>query len=209
MSDHPEFTRWSRIYAGDEYYYGHEPGPVARRAVRYARPFMEPGARALDAGCGEGQDLVFLVEQGYAATGIEWTPDGARKTRRLLQSRALHAEVVEGDLRRLHELRATASDAPAHYDLVLSVNALQFMGRDAPACLDMLMRLTSPGGVIGLSLFAREDDAPQISGTIFFFTLDELLARFDGWQPLEAARLWQWNAAGEAQAFVTFIARKS
>ena len=206
MSDHPEFARWSRIFGGDEYYYGHEPGPVARRAVRYARPLQatgEAGARALDAGCGEGQDLAFLAAQGYAATGIEWTPDGARKTHRLLQSRALHAEVIEGDLRDLGGL-----DTATQYDLVLSVNALQFMGRDAPACLELLMRRTSPGGVIGLSLFAREDGAPQMSGTIFHFTLDELLARFADWQPLEAARLWQWNAAGEAQAFVTLIARK-
>lgn len=203
MSDHPEFARWSRIFGGDNYYYGHEPGPVARRAVRYAGP-PAADAKALDAGCGEGQDLAFLAEQGYAATGIEWTPQGAQKTRRLLESRALQAEVIEGDLRALND-----SDSTAHYDLVLSVNALQFMGSDAPACLELLMRLTNPGGVIGLSLFAREEAAPQIASTLWLCTLDELLARFADWQPLEAARLWQWNAAGEPQAFVTLIARKA
>lgn len=206
MSDSPEFGRWSGVFAGDDYFYGHDAGPVARRAVRYAKPLLATGARALDAGCGEGQDLAFLAEQGYSATGIEWTPEGARKTRRLLQSRALRAEVVESDLRELNRLEA---DEAARYDLVLAVNSLQFMGSDAPACLDTLMRVTSPGGVIGLSLFAREGDAPPVAGTIFTVSLDELLARFAGWQPLEAARLWQWNAAGEPQAFVTLIARKA
>ena len=28
-----EYQRWNRIFAGDRFYYGEEPGPVARRAV--------------------------------------------------------------------------------------------------------------------------------------------------------------------------------
>src|SRR2546423_195422 len=60
-----EFQRWSAVYAGDQYYYGSEPGPVARRAVRYHRQYRPRGGTALDAGCGEGQDLAFLAERGY------------------------------------------------------------------------------------------------------------------------------------------------
>ena len=68
-----EFQRWSAIYAGEEYYYGSEPGPVARRAVRYHRQYRPRGGTALDAGCGEGQDLAFLAARGYVATGVEFT----------------------------------------------------------------------------------------------------------------------------------------
>jgi SAM-dependent methyltransferase len=198
-----ELSRWRRIYDGDRYYYGEDPGPVARRAVRYHRPSLPRGGTALDAGCGEGQDLAFLAECGYQATGVEFTPEGARKARRLLEGRGRAAEVLHQDLRDL-----PASGPP--FDLVLAVNTLQFLGADALPSLDRLMERVAPGGVIGLSLFGREQGEPERSGTVWFVTLEEVLARFAGWQRLEAAKLWQWNAAtDEAQAFVTLIARKA
>lgn len=197
-----EHQRWSRIYAGDRYYYGADPGPVARRAVRYHRAYLPVGGRALDAGCGEGQDLAFLAEAGYETTGVDFTAAGAEKARLLIASRGLTAEVHQQDLRTLN--------FDARFDLVIAVNALQFMGADAPACLDRLMELVAPGGVMGLSLFARAADEAALSGTLWFTTLEELLARFRGWQPLEAANLWQWNVStNEPQPFVTLIARKA
>jgi SAM-dependent methyltransferase len=195
-----EQARWSGIFAGDEYYYGHEPGPLVRRATRY-HPFT-PGARALDAGCGEGQDLIYLLERGYDATGVEFTAAGAEKARRLVAGYG-EGRVVEQDL------RAFVAGEHAPYDLVIAANSVQFLGHDAPGCLDRLMELVAPRGVIGLSLFAREPHEPEVSGTVWFTTLSDLLTRFQGWQPLEAANLWQWNVTNNrAQPFVTLIARK-
>lgn len=200
--DH-EFNRWSRLFSGEEFYYGDEPGPVARRAVRYHRG--RPGATALDAGCGEGQDLVFLAERGYAAVGVEFTPGGSAKSRELLARRGMTAEVIQQNLREY-----LAEPTGQQFDLVLAVNSLQFLGNDAAACLDRLKDRVAPGGVIGLSLFARELDEAEVSSTLYFTTLDELLARFAGWQFLEAARLWQWNVTtNEPQPFVTLIARNT
>ncbi|MGV3723834.1 MAG: class I SAM-dependent methyltransferase [Actinomycetota bacterium] len=198
-----ELRRWSGIYGGDEYYYGAEPGPVARRAVRYHH--FSPGAAALDVGCGEGQDLAYLAGLGYAATGVEFTAAGAQKSRLLLAERGVAAQVVEADARAF----LTATPPPGPYDLAIAANSLQFLGPDASECLDRLMGLVLPGGVLGLSLFGREPERPEVSGTVYFTTLDDLLARFQGWQPLEAAKLWQWNVAtNQPQPFVTLIARK-
>lgn len=197
-----EWTRWSRAYAGEELFYGTDPGPVARRAVRYHRPYLPAGGTALDAGCGEGQDLAFLAAQGYRATGVEFTANGARKAERFLRDHDLTGTVVEQDL------RAWQPEQP--YDLLLAVNSLQFLGEDAPAVLERLMGAVAPGGVMGLSLFARRPEEPAVYGTVWFTTLEEVLARFAGWQPLEAAQLWQWNTRSrEAQEFVTLIARKA
>ena len=197
-----EMTRWSRAFAGEELFYGTDPGPVARRAVRYHRPYLPTGGTALDAGCGEGQDLAFLAEQGYRATGVEFTANGARKAERFLQARGFGGIVLEQDL------RAWQPEQP--YDLVLAVNSVQFLGEDAPAVLEKLMGTVAPGGVMGLSLFARRPEEATVYGTVWFTTLEEVLARFAGWQPLEAAQLWQWNTrSGEAQEFVTLIARKA
>ncbi|MDF2441271.1 MAG: hypothetical protein JWN98_2255 [Abditibacteriota bacterium] len=196
---------WDTVFAGSKYFYGSEPGPVARRAVRYHRPVCPSGGTAIDFGCGEGQDLAFLAAEGYDAVGIEFTAHGVAKTRQLLAGRALSAEVRQMDLRKL--------EVHTQYDLVLAVNSLQFLGPDADAALDRVIKKVAPRGVLGLSLFAREEDTPPVENDIYRATLSELQARLQSvlgsWQMLEAANLWQWNRAiDRPQAFVTLIAHR-
>ena len=197
----PELERWTRNFADSEYFYGHDPGPVARRAVRYHRPLVcdNKNATALDVGCGEGQDLLFLARQDYDATGLDFTETGIAKARALVENNGQRAELVLADILNWHN--------DERFDLVLAVNCLQFLGAHAPRALNRVKELVKPGGVIGLSMFARDDAATApVDGTIYRWTLDELQSNFIGWQPLEAARLWQWN--GESpQPFVTLIAR--
>ena len=196
----PELERWTRSFAEAEYLYGHDPGPVARRALRYHRPLIgHQGASALDVGCGEGQDLLFLAQSGYDATGLDFTENGLAKARHLLQENSCSAELVRADIAQW--------ESEARFDLVLAVNSLQFLGAAAPRALQRTQNMVKPGGVIGLSMFARENaDEAALDGTIYRWTLDELLSNFATWQPFEAARLWQWSG-GDAQPFVTLIAR--
>ena len=196
-----ELERWTRNFAGDEYFYGHEPGPVARRAVRYHRPLLRPkqSANALDVGCGEGQDLLFLAQQGYVSIGLDFTATGLAKARQLVKSNGCEAAFFRADISKW--------ETDTQFDLVLAINCLQFLGEDAPATLKYVQSLVKPGGVIGLSMFARDDaNESPVQDTIYRWTLDELQANFADWQPLEAARLWQWNGQNP-QPFVTLIAR--
>src|SRR5262249_15413520 len=161
------------IFAGENYYYGFDPGPVARRAVRYHQP-GRPAATglplapptALDAGCGEGQDLAFLAECGYRATGLDFTDQGVAKTRRMLEERGLEAEVVLADLCRWRPEVA--------YDLVVAVNSLQFLGEEALPTMERIAAAVAPGGIFGLSMFAREAGMPALQGQIYRTTLAEV-----------------------------------
>lgn len=213
MSASDQFEQWNTRFAGAHYFYGHDAGPVARRAVRYHRA-LRTGGSAIDVGCGEGQDLAFLAACGYQASGIELTPNGVEKTQRLIEERGLseRAHVVQSDLRHY--------EAREEFDLVLAVNCLQFLGDDASAMLDRVIDLVAPQGVLGLSLFARSDEedetAPSVRDGVWFTTRREALITLaitslkgKSWQPLEAADLWQWPRAGESpQAFVTMIAQR-
>jgi len=208
MPDDPQYQFWNAAFAGPQFYYGFEPGPVARRAVRYHRPLWKTEApSALDIGCGEGQDLMFLAQTGYDATGLEWTQSGADKARRLLENNGLKAEVSVADWREYSFDRT--------FDLVLAVNALQFMGEGAAQGLDKIIAAVAPQGVLGLSLFERARNQEPIRGGVAFFTMSELLARFDftgedrQWQMLETTQLWQWNRQTNApQAFITLVAQR-
>jgi SAM-dependent methyltransferase len=200
-----EWLHWESTYAGSEYFYGHDPGPVAIRTEKYHRSSRPDGATALDIGCGEGQDLMFLAASGYRATGIDFSPSGLEKTRRLLHERGLGAQVRRENLRLWRPEEA--------FDLVLSVNVLPFLGEDADAVLENTLHAVRPGGMLGLSLWGRDDESvPRVQDGVRLWTLDEamrVLANEAHWQMKEVARVWQWNhATKSSRTFVTIIAQR-
>ncbi len=72
-----------------------------------------PVGRALDLGCGEGADVVWLAHQGWSATGIDISPTAIRRATAAAEAAGLTADrarFVVGDL------SALADDGP--YDLV-------------------------------------------------------------------------------------------
>jgi len=190
------------MFSGSSFYYGLEPGSVARRAIKYARSLSPHGGRALDAGCGEGQDLLFLAQNGYDALGLDFTEEGIEKARVLLGENGAHAKLEVTDL--------TQWQTDEKFDLVLAINCLQFTGEAAPSVLQKLQDKVAPGGVLGFSAFAREQESDSpLDGALYRFHVDELLTNFSAWQPFEAARLWQWGSDGSGpQPFVTLVAGK-
>ncbi|BCM91640.1 hypothetical protein IAD21_03515 [Abditibacteriota bacterium] len=197
-----ELERWSRIFSGSSFFYGSEPGSVARRAVKYARSLKATGGNALDAGCGEGQDLLLLAQSGYDCLGLDFTREGIAKAKHLLGQNGHKSRLEVADL--------TQWNTSERFDLVLCINALQFVGSEAPQVLNKLKSLVAPGGVFGFSAFAREDiDEAPLEGSLYRFHLNELLLNFADWQPFEAARLWQWGGnGGGPQPFATLVAGK-
>jgi len=208
MHEDIEYARWSAAYVGNEYFYGYEAGPVARRALRYHRP-LPRGSQpptALDVGCGEGQDSVFLAASGYDVTGLDFVENALIKARRLAEIQKLDVQFVPTDLR--------SWNWEQQFDLVLAVNSLQFLGEDTREILQSVIAATAPGGVLGLSLFACEK-GDEVRDGIYFSALETLLERFGAyaenrtWQMFETSQLWQWNARNNApQPFVTVIAQR-
>ena len=206
-------SHWHDLFSAPDFFYGLEPGQVARRAEKYHRdlgasiPNTAPSA--LDVGCGEGQDLAFLAAAGYNATGLDFARSGLDKTRRMLAMRQLSAQVLEADL---------ATWQPEQtYDLVLSINALPFVGERADFALAQVLCAVAPGGVLGLSVWAREDTrSPALQEGVRLWTREEILAALDAsgaWQKLELAMLWQYfRGAGvsceQARPFVTLVAQR-
>ena len=210
-ADNSQREKWSAIYQGPQYYYGFDAGPVARRAIRYHRPLVQVGSTpcpptALDVGCGEGQDIAFLSENHYRATGLDFVPHAIEKAKSLIAKRNLDAQLFQTDLRDWHWNEK--------FDLVLAVNSLQFLGSEAPQVLEKVIASVATSGVLGISLFGCET-SEHIESGVYFSSLENLLARFNhesenrDWQMLEATKLWQWNAAANApQPFVTLIAQR-
>jgi len=87
---------------------------------------ITPGMRILDAGCGSGRNLVYLLRSGYEVFGADSNRNAVEETRRLAASLA---PALPGDNFRVEDL-AEMSFPDAFADVVLSSAVLHFARDD-------------------------------------------------------------------------------
>ena len=83
---------WEERYSGEETFWSGNPNPQLVAEVSR----LTPGT-ALDVGCGEGGDVIWLARQGWQVTGADFSANGLARAAR-------HAE--EAGRRRPHRLVA-------------------------------------------------------------------------------------------------------
>lgn len=110
---------------------------------------LPAGTRILDAGCGDGRNLVFFLRNGYPLWGVDSSPRAVEAARARAQSLAPGLPAERFRVATLDELPfGTAS-----FDAVLASAVLHFArdGAHFRAMVDELWRVLAPGGL----LFAR------------------------------------------------------
>jgi tellurite methyltransferase len=101
-----------------------------------------PGMRVLDAGCGSGRNLVYLLREGYEVFASDQNPAAIELTRSI-------APTLPADNLRLEPIEAI-SHPDASFDLVICSAVLHFSRDDAHfnAMLHNLWRVLKPGGLL-------------------------------------------------------------
>lgn len=212
MTDFRPPVNWEEIYAADPdgYTFGEEPSQLARSAMAFFRAFggVCETARALDLGCGEGRDTVFLAGAGMHVTARDVSPTGLEKLERLRVKQNVPGERIDAAL---GDVRDFAYPADA-YDLTLAANVFQFLTPDeAPGHIQRLQAATKPGGICAVGVFhpAMKAWGVDIEGR-FSATADELRALFgDGWQLLDRTEYWIYRREREQMlSFAYVVARR-
>jgi SAM-dependent methyltransferase len=112
---------------------------------QFLRGRITPGMRVLDAGCGSGRNLLYLLREGYEVFGADSDPRSIAAVRRLAASLApalpednFHIEPVEA-----------MSFPDAFADLVISSAVLHFARDDShfQAMVRGTWRVLKPGGL--------------------------------------------------------------
>ena len=105
-----------------------------------------PGMRVLDAGCGGGRNLVYLLREGYEVTAVDADPDAVAAARAL--AHRLQPSLPASRFR-VEPIEAMTAP-PGSADLVISSAVLHF-ARDT-AHFDAMLRATwqavAPGGLL-------------------------------------------------------------
>jgi SAM-dependent methyltransferase len=100
---------------------------------------LTPG-RALDLACGAGRNAVWLAEQGWAVTGIDFSEVGLENARSLAAERGVEVEWLQADL------RAWSPPGP-DFDLVL-VLYLQLPAGERRGVLERAAGAVASGGTL-------------------------------------------------------------
>ena len=116
---------------------------------------LRPG-RALDLGCGAGNNALTLAENGWSVTGVDWSEYAVMLANQSAQRRGLDARFILGDI--------TGWIPVIKYDLIISTYAL-------------------PGGIDSIKTLRTAVSALQVGGTLIVIEWDASMAPVWGFNP--------------------------
>lgn len=182
---------WNRRYAGAELVWSAGPNRLLAAEVAHLRP-----GSALDLACGEGRNAIWLAEQGWEVTAVDFAEVGLEKARTIAAQRGVTAHFVCSDLL---EYRPAAQA----FDLVL-VLYLQIPAAERHIVLPRAAAAVSPGGtflLIGHDLLNLTEGygGPRDAGVLY--TADDVVADLPGLDVVRAERVVRHVEGAERPAF--------
>lgn len=126
---------WDVRYRGDDLVWASTPNEFLVSETGELRP-----GRVLDLACGQGRNAVWLAEHDWQVTGVDFSPVGLEKGRRLAESRDVEIEWIESDV-------AAWKPPPEGFDLVV-VLYLQLPQPQRSAALGLAASAVAVGGTL-------------------------------------------------------------
>jgi SAM-dependent methyltransferase len=164
---------WNSRYANPDYVYGAEPNTFL---AEHADLLEGPGLSLSE---GEGRNAVFLASRGLDMLGVDISPIGLEKARKLAASRGVSIRTAVADL-------ATYEPEPDHYGTVISISAhLPFSIRRR--LYPLIERALKPGGLVLLESYSMKQLSRDTGGPKdqdLLMTPDKIQREFPGLEPV-------------------------
>ena len=137
---------------------------------------LQPSARVLDLGCGEGRNAVFLAERGFNVTAVDFSESGIAKLRSLAEKKGIHIRTGLADMREyiFGEM----------FDLIVSHGCLHLIERDQwQQMINKFKDYTHPGGTNVVAVFTDTLPPPSdlAEHCLGLFKEGELFSQYIGW----------------------------
>jgi 2-polyprenyl-3-methyl-5-hydroxy-6-metoxy-1,4-benzoquinol methylase len=172
-------TAWDQRYSCSELVWSGEPN----RTVAAEVGGLAPG-RALDLAAGEGRNAVWLAQQGWQVTAVDFSSTGLDKARRLAEQHGVHVETVTADV-------TGYQPEPGRYDLVV----VAYLQLPAPVLAPVLAAAAdalAPGGTLLLVGHDRANLAEGVGGPqdpTVLHTVADVTAALDGLRIVTAEQI--------------------
>lgn len=99
---------------------------------------LKPG-RAIDLGCGEGDNAIFLAQHGFEVTAVDFARSAIDKARRKASNAGIQVDFIVDDLTHLHNVRG-------QFDLLVDYGTLDDLGfRQRDQYVREVVALARPG----------------------------------------------------------------
>ncbi|MFQ5943830.1 MAG: class I SAM-dependent methyltransferase [Anaerolineales bacterium] len=132
-------------------------GPLLPELVELVESGRIAPGRAIDLGCGVGIEAIYLSENGFDVTGVDFSPTAIKQARAKSQAAGLQVRFVEDDLTDLHQVSGV-------YDLLLDVGTLDDMNQaDRGSYMQSILPLTHPGSQYLLMCFENNLGSDEVN----------------------------------------------
>ena len=165
-----ESAHWDERYGGEDLVWSAEPNLFLVGEVEN----LQPG-RALDLGCGEGRNAIWLAECGWQVTGVDFSAVGLAKGQQLAEGRGTQVEWIAADLREYEPTTGV-------FDLVV-VLYLHLPAGERRRILRRAAAALAAGGtmiVVGHDLSNLTDGVGGPQNSDLLFTPDDIAADLEG-----------------------------
>ena len=174
--------------------------------VLEAMQFLSPG-KALDLGCGQGRNALFLAQQGFDVTAVDQNELALEILQSIVEQEDL--EMTVG----LYDINSAALTQT--YDLIVSTVVLMFLQADRiPAIIQNMQDQTNPGGYNLIVCAMDTEDYPCQVPFSFTFKEGELADYYKDWELIKynenPGHLHRRDEHGNriALRFATMLAKK-
>ncbi|MEJ2899238.1 SAM-dependent methyltransferase TehB [Acinetobacter sp. NS-4] len=173
-----------------------------------ATPYLQ-GGRALDVGCGQGRNALYLSQHGFEVNAWDVNENSLQKLRQIIQ-----AEQIDNILVQQRDLNADSSIS-GRYDFICCTVVMMFL--QAQTVKPLIAQMQQATQVNGFNLIVcamDKDDLPAQPDFPFAFKQGELSALYERWNIVKynenVGELHRVDAQGNRikQHFATLLAQK-
>ena len=196
------------LYCEAADYFHKKYGMSATHSAVRAAASVVPVGKALDMGCGQGRNALFLGLQGFEVTAVDHNPQAVQSVAELAQAEQLNIKALEYDL--------NAANLPEDYDYIVATVVLMFLQpRLVPQVIADMQAHTRTGGYNLIVSAMDTADFPCPMPFPFKFQEGELRRYYQDWDIVEYQEaLGVMHAKDEFGnpiqfKFVTMLAKKT
>lgn len=188
---------WQKHYDEDDLQW--DIGEVSPAILQLVKDNKISPGKAIVPGCGQGHEVVYLAENGFQVTGVDFAEGAVKLLRLSLESKGLPGRVLQ---RNFFELEA---EHDACYDLLLEQTFFcAIEPKDRSKYVATANRILKPGALLaGLFYQTGEEDGPP-----FNTTREDILEHFSEMFEIETLEKTSQSVEKRAEKELLVLLRK-